>query len=235
MAELRPLVDRTQEPIDNPSTNSLPETSIQELIDASSLNGSADAIQGHNLPATHRKLAKGRKNTKGALAVTSWMPEIVSYLISLFALGAIVAVVRARDRKPLPDWPSPFTINFVVSVFTSILKAAMMMPVSEALSELKWLWFADSRLVSDMDDFDLASRGPRGSLQFLFRLSRNKLASLGALITVLGLAIDPLTQTSGAKLRLSYRTRRSGHDKQDQQLHSCWSVTANRSTIICPR
>ena len=89
MAELRPLVDRTQEPIGNPSTNSLPETSIQELIDASSLNGSADAIQGHNLPATHRKLAKGRKNTKGALAVTSWMPEIVSYLISLFALGAI--------------------------------------------------------------------------------------------------------------------------------------------------
>lgn len=70
----------------------------------------------------------------------------------------------------------------------------MPMPVAEGISELKWVWFAKPRLLSDMDEFDLASRGPRGSFRFIFRLPQNKLACLGAMITLLSLGLDPFTQ-----------------------------------------
>lgn len=68
------------------------------------------------------------------------------------------------------------------------------MPVSEAISELKWLWFRNPHPLADMEDFDLASRGARGSLRFLFRLPQNWLPSLGAAVTILALAIEPMTQ-----------------------------------------
>lgn len=46
----------------------------------------------------------------------------------------------------------------------------------------------------DVVDFDLASRGPWGSILLLIRLNSYHLASIGAWITVLALAIDPFSQ-----------------------------------------
>ncbi|KAF2434072.1 hypothetical protein EJ08DRAFT_582869, partial [Tothia fuscella] len=123
---------------------------------------------------------------------TPWRAEILSCVLSATALACIVAIAHSRDGKIVPDWY--FSVNFLISVFSSIFKAALLLPTSEAIGELKWLWFADSQVLSDIEDFDSASRGPRGSLAFLFRLPRNKLVSLGALVTVLAIGSDPLTQ-----------------------------------------
>lgn len=122
-----------------------------------------------------------------------WLKEVLSFLVSLIALGIIIIILAIHQDKALPKWPSLISINSLVSVFTSILKAAMLLPITEGISELKWTWFADPRPLSDMDRFDAASRGPLGSLK-LFTNRHNFLASLGALITILALAIDPFTQ-----------------------------------------
>lgn len=127
-------------------------------------------------------------------ALKLWRSEIASYILALLTTAAIIWILIVRQGKPQPKWPGPFTLNFLVSTCATILKATLLMPVQEAISELKWTWFTEPRPLVDMDDFDLASRGARGSLRFLWRLPRNKLPSIGAVIIILALGIEPLTQ-----------------------------------------
>lgn len=123
---------------------------------------------------------------------TVWLMEILSFVVSLVALAVIIAILATHQDKSLPQWPTLISINSLVSIFTSILKAAMLLPVAEGISELKWIWFLAPRPLSDMDRFDTASRGPLGAFKF-FRNYHNLLALLGAMIIILTLAIDPFT------------------------------------------
>jgi hypothetical protein len=142
-------------------------------------------------------IAKAEASQRRRHTVFSWIPEAISLVISVTALAAMVALVASQDRKPLRNVLGSLTLNAAVAILTSIFKASMIMPTAEAVSELKWLWFAKKpRNLCDMEWFDQASRGPRGSLQFLFwKLPHNKLASLGAAITVLSIGTDTLSQS----------------------------------------
>ncbi|KAF5503032.1 hypothetical protein CGCF413_v005852 [Colletotrichum fructicola] len=66
------------------------------------------------------------------------------------------------------------------------------------LGQLKWEWFSQPRRLADVVLFDDASRGPWGSLMLLvkqtFRLEHSYVASIGAIITIAALAIDPFSQ-----------------------------------------
>lgn len=122
-----------------------------------------------------------------------WLNETMSILVSLGALTAIVVILATHQDQPLPKWPSLISINSLISIFSSILKAALLLPITEGISELKWIWFSSPRPLSDMDRFDIASRGPFGSAK-LFRRYYTFLAWLGAAITISALAVDPFTQ-----------------------------------------
>ncbi len=183
MADRQPLVTDSMDQTDAHSARFSGRTLREELSE------SPNPVSKVRLVAHHAK-----PTTSIMTALSSWMPEMASYCISTVSLFAIVAVVQTRDGKPLPNWPGFITVNFLVSALTSILKAGLLMPVSEAVSELKWLWFAKPRPAKDMEDFDRASRGPRGSLRLLFQHPRHLLACIAALITVASLGIDALTQ-----------------------------------------
>jgi uncharacterized PurR-regulated membrane protein YhhQ (DUF165 family) len=60
-----------------------------------------------------------------------WIAEILGYMLALVALAAIVITLALHSNKPLPRWPSLILINSLVAIFTSILKAAMLLPVAE--------------------------------------------------------------------------------------------------------
>lgn len=65
------------------------------------------------------------------------------------------------------------------------------------LIEICRKWFQRSQRVLDLDRFDLASRGPDGSIRLLYYLSwRQRLVSLGALATVLMLVFPTFVQQS---------------------------------------
>ena len=75
------------------------------------------------------------------------------------------------------------------------MKAAILIVVNEGLSQLKWLWFRDTRRLHDMVAFDEASRGTWGSLKLLKTvLVKMPLATCGALVVIASLAVDPFTQ-----------------------------------------
>ncbi|ORY13276.1 hypothetical protein BCR34DRAFT_481322, partial [Clohesyomyces aquaticus] len=53
------------------------------------------------------------------------------------------------------------------SVFSAVAKAALILPVSEAIGQLKWMCFRDESRLWGFLAFDGASRGPWGSLILL--------------------------------------------------------------------
>ncbi|KAF5853282.1 hypothetical protein GGP41_001799 [Bipolaris sorokiniana] len=139
-----------------------------------------------------------RWNSSGNV-VERWMLEIVSWLISAICMGAIVAVLIVLRDQPANKWPFDkmgFTLNAFVSILSRIAGAALLLPVAEALGQLKWSWFVkgDSKKMWDFEMFDNASRGPWGALLLLIHTRGKTIAALGALITIFCLALDPFFQ-----------------------------------------
>ncbi|KAL6716055.1 hypothetical protein ACLMJK_007017 [Lecanora helva] len=125
----------------------------------------------------------------------NWWLEIGACFTFTLALSAIVLTLRPHQGKPLPQWPFSISINSLISIYVVVLKAAILFVAAEGIGQLKWQWFQHERPLKDIATYDSASRGPLGSILLLWTLGpRYPLASCGAFITVLMLAIDPFAQ-----------------------------------------
>ncbi|CAN9085471.1 unnamed protein product [Alternaria alternata] len=122
-----------------------------------------------------------------------WLFEIISLTISAICMGVIIGIcVRTKDQ-PLSEWPLASTVQNVLS---KIASAALILPISEAIGQLKWAWFrsSESKDMIDFEIFDKASRGAWGSFLLLFHTKGRSLAALGAILTLLLLAVDTFFQ-----------------------------------------
>lgn len=91
-------------------------------------------------------------------------------LVSLLSMLAIVLVLRLHEGRPLPTWPFSITINSLVSVFATIMKATMLVPIAAGISQAKWHWFRQLHPLNDIEVYDQASRGPWGALKLLWNI-----------------------------------------------------------------
>ena len=82
------------------------------------------------------------------------------------------------------------------NVLSKVASAALILPISEAIGQLKWTWFhgTESKEMIDFEIFDKASRGAWGSFLLLCRTKGRSLAALGAVLTLLLLATDTFFQ-----------------------------------------
>ncbi|KAK5128905.1 hypothetical protein LTR85_000238 [Meristemomyces frigidus] len=129
------------------------------------------------------------------VSITLWLWELLSLLTSTACIGAIMGILAYYNGRKLPDWSHGLTINGVISILAVIAKSALVLPVAEALSQLKWCRFWDrERPVLDFERFDYASRGPWGSLTMLFRVQLWSLGAAGAALTLASLAFEPCLQ-----------------------------------------
>jgi hypothetical protein len=72
------------------------------------------------------------------LVVEWWLTEIVSWCFSAMCMAAIVGVLSFYDGRELPQWKLGITLNGFISVFSGFAKAALLLPTTEALGQLKW-------------------------------------------------------------------------------------------------
>jgi hypothetical protein len=128
--------------------------------------------------------------------VKRWLLEIISWSLSAACMAGIIVVLAVYKDKGIPNWPLGLTLNAYISVLSKIATAALLLPVSEALGQLKWSWFNKdkSKQLWDFEIFDNASRGPWGSLHLLLLTRGRTLAALGALVTIFALATDQFFQ-----------------------------------------
>lgn len=124
-----------------------------------------------------------------------WGVELLSWTVSVLCLFAIFVVLESHRGKPLPEWPFSITVNSLVSVFSTGAQMAMMEPIVQCISQLKWLWFFQKpQRLTEFQNFDDASRGPTGSLILLGKLRGFHLVSLGAALTIISIAFGPISQ-----------------------------------------
>ncbi|KAI0436476.1 hypothetical protein F4803DRAFT_223442 [Xylaria telfairii] len=124
-----------------------------------------------------------------------WLFEIGALLISAATLGGIVVTLTLHADRPLPQWPFGITINALVSTLSTISKSALLMALGAAIGQRKWIRLSRGvNPLSDLEVYDEASRGPWGSLSLLRSVGVRDISSLGAVITILSLAIDPFLQ-----------------------------------------
>ncbi|KAJ4394984.1 hypothetical protein N0V91_011131 [Didymella pomorum] len=131
--------------------------------------------------------------------VQKWLLEIISWLFSAICMAAVIGVLIYLRDDPLSKWAlaekTGLTLNTYISILSKMAGAALILPVSEALGQLKWSWFLEhSKQMWDFEIFDNASRGPWGSMLLLLRTKGRALAAIGAMIMLCSLALDPFFQ-----------------------------------------
>jgi hypothetical protein len=144
-------------------------------------------------------------------AENSWYLETLALAGSLISLLVMVALLFRFDGSPTFHWYG-LSLNTIVSISSTASKAWLLLAVSEAISQWKWIMFSQMRhRLRDFEVVDSASRGPLGCFEVLARRTGGSVhvsaqfpcfvlicysvaLALGALITILTLAMDPFAQ-----------------------------------------
>lgn len=105
-----------------------------------------------------------------------WLFEVGAEFLAFTSLGLMLLVLWYYDDKPQAHWQySHVTLNGVVSFLATVARTGLMVPVSAAIGQRKWLRFLPgrgntqrSRQLQDFETFDDASRGSLGSLKLIW-------------------------------------------------------------------
>lgn len=112
-----------------------------------------------------------------------WLSELFSWLVSAVCIGTIGVVLLRVNGQPTGSQPidsATLTPNSIISVLSGVAKAALLLPTAEAVGQLKWSWFfRNSRKLHDFETFDMASRGPWGSIRLLSKIKERYVIHIG--------------------------------------------------------
>lgn len=82
----------------------------------------------------------------------------------------IIVELALADGSSPPARPLGLvTLNSFVAFFATVARVALMYPVAQGLSQLKWAWFLAPRArpLTDFQTFDQAARGIFGNVKLL--------------------------------------------------------------------
>lgn len=121
-----------------------------------------------------------------------WVWEVVGAALSISCIISLLILLPYLEESSLAKWQFVMSPNTTISTFIIISKTSMLLAVAAGISQLKWVHFASTkRQISDLDIFDEASRGPWGDFNLIIRMKgRSALASVGAFVVVVSLAMD---------------------------------------------
>ena len=124
-----------------------------------------------------------KTKSKAISNITSWWwLEIISAIFSLVCAVGVCTVLLRLNQTPLNEWMNKMDIqpNTLASILMTVVKAALLLPVAECISQLKWIYFQEqARNLEHVDLFDRASRGPFGALQLFWGLNHRERGTIG--------------------------------------------------------
>jgi len=102
------------------------------------------------------------------------------------------------ENRYISGWQFYFSPNVVIAILTTVCKSCLLVPIASCIGQLKWHALEQPRRLSRVEIFDAASRGPEGSLRYLWKMrnaSRGEIITcVSAVVTILTLAMDPAAQ-----------------------------------------
>ncbi|KAH8895708.1 hypothetical protein GQ53DRAFT_819688 [Thozetella sp. PMI_491] len=143
-----------------------------------------------------------------------WLWEIVAILASFTSMAAAAIILALVNGMDLADWAFPIQPNSLISIFITVSRSALMAAVAGAMAQSKWMQYAKPTRLIQLQKIDEAGQGPWGSAQLLADLLKhrgkafNGIATVGAILTIVSLALDPFAQQIIAyPSRLIYSTQ----------------------------
>ncbi|KAK8117428.1 uncharacterized protein PG998_005709 [Apiospora kogelbergensis] len=125
----------------------------------------------------------------------TWSLELISLLFAIASTAAICIILGLWENQLLRDWPLPIQPNSLISIFSTLAKTALMLPLGSVISQMKWVWFEKPRALTDLQTFDRASRGPWGALKLIWDTKGKAwITKLACVLTVVALAFEPTAQ-----------------------------------------
>ncbi|KAI1148198.1 hypothetical protein F4825DRAFT_454714 [Nemania diffusa] len=122
-----------------------------------------------------------------------WAPEAFSMTLAIGLIITIALILKLFEDKEQPKWPHELSLNSVIAILSTILRAILAFVVSEGMfrGQGRWeLW----PVATHLEKFDAASRGVWGAIKLLFLTYKPHIASFGAILVITSLAIGPFTQ-----------------------------------------
>jgi len=141
--------------------------------------------------ATTKDTAATPKRIRSVLRV--WWPEMALCALVFLTLGAIIAL-RASDGEPFPKLPYKLSINTLVAAYILVMKASILVIISNGLGQLKWAWFSSDkpRSLDQLGMLDDASHDFQGAFVWLWRMRVGlSIPSAGAILLLLTTILDP--------------------------------------------
>ena len=114
-----------------------------------------------------------RKRTPSVSFFRWWVPEIFASMSSVASLVSLVVILRQYQGRGVHDLnlPSSLTLNGLVALLSTLMRASLMVPIGSAISQEAWLWLSNTTKrhgqLHNLEFSDAASRGAWGSLIFL--------------------------------------------------------------------
>jgi hypothetical protein len=107
----------------------------------------------------------------GETVYTWWLWELSALVLSTLAMLALFITLVYFNGRRLPTKRFGITFNGLIAIYALIAKASLVTYVAECLGQLKWNRFSKKAYpLAELEVFDLASRGPWGSLRLLHML-----------------------------------------------------------------
>lgn len=97
-----------------------------------------------------------------------WLSEICASLLFIVSFLGLVVLVKHYEGKGVQDvnLPASFTLNGLIALLSTLIRAALMVPVGSALSQEAWVWLSrvgktqkGHAQLLDLELSDAASRG----------------------------------------------------------------------------
>jgi hypothetical protein len=132
-------------------------------------------------------------------AYFQWILELLMVLFATAIFIAICLLLSHYHNQELPDWRNlHITLNTLISILATVLRATIAFIAFEILAQLKWDWLSICfRPLQHVQLFDSVSRGVYGSLRLLPVIAlRQPLALTAIFIVVLSSGIGSFTQQS---------------------------------------
>ena len=99
-----------------------------------------------------------------------WLQELGAWFGSALLLMCVVVLLYVYDDKPRPTLKGGITLNALIAVITRLGLALLVVPLSAAVGQWKWVRVRTDRSLAEFAGISDAAHSPWGSIRLLFRL-----------------------------------------------------------------
>ena len=143
--------------------------------------GSSGSDHEHD-PSQIRHLERQNSSERLSAMERWWLWEFSAWFICFAALIGMIGFLIPMNQRPVPDWVLSqswrgytvgfsVSINSVLSIFSTVVKSMILIPVAAAIGQAKWNhFFSSGHELADFSRFEAAGRGPLGAVLLIWRM-----------------------------------------------------------------